>query len=79
MDVLQESWVRPRKEVTSVLDYILQMREKMEQNTKLVKRHMQSTVTTGPQGRARSAKDSRYSYYFLLLKTNCWLNGKVLC
>uniref|UniRef100_A0A3Q1GC55 Gypsy retrotransposon integrase-like protein 1 n=1 Tax=Acanthochromis polyacanthus TaxID=80966 RepID=A0A3Q1GC55_9TELE len=41
LDVLQETWVGSQEKRTSVLTYVLQMREKMEQTTRLVKKHME--------------------------------------
>lgn len=41
LDVLQESWARSQEK--SVLAFILQMRERMEQTTKLVRKNMEKT------------------------------------
>ncbi len=41
LDVLQESWVGSQEKKTSILTFVLQMRERMEQATKLVRENME--------------------------------------
>ncbi|KAI3366502.1 hypothetical protein L3Q82_000474 [Scortum barcoo] len=72
LDVLQESWVGSQEKRTSVLAFVLQMRERMEQTTKLVRRNMekaQSGQQTWSDKAARERSFSPGQQVLLLLPT----------
>ncbi|KAI3377106.1 hypothetical protein L3Q82_000303 [Scortum barcoo] len=61
LDVLQESWVGSQEKRTSVLAFVLQMRERMEQTTKLVRRNMEKAQSGQQTWYDKAARERSFS------------------
>ncbi|KAI3374507.1 hypothetical protein L3Q82_006322 [Scortum barcoo] len=61
LDVLEESWVGSQEKRTSVLAFVLQMRERMEQTTKLVRRNMEKAQSRQQTWYDKAARERSFS------------------
>ncbi|XP_036066885.1 uncharacterized protein LOC112138883 isoform X2 [Oryzias melastigma] len=61
LDVLQEAWVGAQTKKTSVLEFVLQMREKMEQTTRLVRKQLEKAQHTQQTWYDKSARQRSFN------------------
>lgn len=77
LDVQQEAWEGSQEKKTSVLAFVLQMRERIVQATKLVRKNMEKAQSGQQTWYHKAARERAFSpgQQVNKLKTSWWQNG----